>query len=348
MNIIDAMNSALRYTGRIDFSNPSEPTLIQAGSSIHVRFTGTSVAIRGRNHHGYFENAIGFLVDGTEDKAVLENDDAVHEHTLARGLKAGAHELVIWKRSDGGYHYYDFIGLVLDDGATVMPLGERPARRIECYGDSVSAGEVCEANDRVGMSDPEPHDGKYSNARHSYVFQTARNLGAEAHDNAQGGIALLDGTGYFVGGKVGLVSTWDKLRYNPSLGPCTDWDFSAWTPHVAVMAIGQNDNHPDDYISTDAARRDKWKDTYAKLLRSLREKYPKALIVVITTLLFHNPGWDDSLDEIVNALGDARIVRHRFARNGSGTPGHLRVSEHAEMATELTTFLQSFGDDLWH
>lgn len=347
MNIIDATHNALRYTGRIDFSNPSEPALIQAGSSIHVRFTGTSVGIRGRNHHGYFENAIGFLVDGNEGKAILENDDAIHDHTLASGLNTGTHELVIWKRSDGGYHYYDFLGLILDDGATVMPLGERATRRIECYGDSVSAGEVCEANDRVGMCDPEPHDGKFSNARYSYVFQTARNLGAEAHDIAQGGIALLDGTGYFVDGKVGLVSTWNKLRYNPSIGPCTDWTFSAWTPHVVIMAIGQNDNHPDDYISTDAAHREKWSSAYAKLLRSLRAKYPWAFIVVITTLLFHNPDWDDALDEIVKGLDDGKIVRYRFARNGSGTPGHLRVSEHAEMATELTTFLKSFGDELW-
>lgn len=347
MHFIDATHAALRYTGRIDFSNPSEPTLIQAGSSIHVRFTGASVAIRGRNHHGYFENAIGFLVDGAEGKVVLENDDLVRDYAIATGLGPGTHELVVWKRSDGGYHYFDFLGLILDDGAMVAQLGERPTRRIECYGDSVSAGEVCEANDRVGRGDPEPHDGEFSNAWHSYVLRTARDLGAEAHDNSQGGIALLDGTGYFVGGQVGLVSTWDKLRYNPSLGPLTDWDFSAWTPHVVIVAVGQNDNHPDDYVSTDAARRDEWAKAYAKLLRSLREKYPRALIVTLMTLMNHDPGWDDLLDEIAFALGDRNIVRCRFARAGRGTPGHPRVSEQAEMAAELTEFLRSFGESLW-
>lgn len=347
MTTIAPDDKAFRYTGRIDFTNPSEPTFIYAGSSLHARFTGRSLAIRARNRYHDYESAIGYTIDGTEGKIILATDGAIHDYPVATDLAPGEHELVFWKRAGGGNHYFDFLALLLDDGSRVAPLGTRPARRIECYGDSVSAGEVCEAAGYEGKLDPEGHEGRFSNSWHSYSMMTARNLGAEIHNVAQGGIAVLDGTGYFVGGAVGLVSTWDKLRYNRELGPCTPWDFSKWTPHAVIMALGQNDSHPEDYIDADPARGERWIASYAEIVRALRGKYPAALFVVITTLLCHRPGWDLALDEMVARIGDARVVRYRFARNGEGTPGHPRVAEQAEMANELTAFLESFAPALW-
>jgi len=69
-------------------------------------------------------------------------------------------------------------------------------KRIEVYGDSVSAGEVSEAVDFVGKEDPE-HEGGYSNSYYSYGWILARKLGAQIHDIAQGGIALMDGEGWY-------------------------------------------------------------------------------------------------------------------------------------------------------
>lgn len=347
MQLISPTNGALRYTGRIDFTRPEEPTLIYAGTSIHVRFSGTFAGIRVRNVYHDYESSVGYSIDGTEGKAVLPKDGDVHDITLASGLSGGMHDLVLWKRMAGGNHYIDFLALLVDDGATVSPLGVRPERRIECYGDSVSAGEVCEAVEYAGKPDPEGHEGRYSNSWHSFSMMTARKLGAEIHNVAQGGIAVLDGTGWFVSGKVGLESTWNKLRYNVELGPYTDWDFSLWTPHVVIMALGQNDSHPDDYVNVDPVRRKKWIDGYALIIRKIRAKYPRALIVVITTLLMHDAGWDAALDEMTQSLGDERVVRYRFARNGCGTPGHLRLAENEEMAGELTSFIESFGESVW-
>ena len=48
-----------------------------------------------------------------------------------------------------------------------------PKRKIEVYGDSVSAGEVSEALDFVGKEDPE-HNGEYSNSWYSYAWMTAK------------------------------------------------------------------------------------------------------------------------------------------------------------------------------
>ena len=54
---------------------------------------------------------------------------------------------------------------------------QKSNRRIEVYGDSVSAGEVSEAVEYTGKPDPE-HNGQYSNSWYSYAWMTARRLDA--------------------------------------------------------------------------------------------------------------------------------------------------------------------------
>ncbi|MCX7658714.1 MAG: electron transporter RnfD, partial [Oscillospiraceae bacterium] len=120
-----------------------------------------------------------------------------------------------------------------------------------------------------------------------------------------------------------------------------------YTPHVVIIAIGQNDAHPENYINTDMEKRKIWKDGYKKLVRSLREKYPKAAIILQTTLLFHDKGWDDCIEEAKNELCDPKVYHFLYKRNGSGTPGHLRISEAEEMAKELSAFINSLGEEVW-
>ena len=84
---------------------------------------------------------------------------------------------------------------------------------------------------------------------HSFPWLTARMLGAELHDIAQGGIALMDGQGWFHRPvQTGMESAWDKVHYNTVFGEMTKWDFSKFVPQVVIVALGQNDNYPDDYM----------------------------------------------------------------------------------------------------
>ena len=84
-----------------------------------------------------------------------------------------------------------------------------------------------------------------------------------------------------------------------------------------------------------------------EIILDLRSKYPKALFVIITTLLCHNEGWDIALDEMTTEINDEKIVRFKFKRNGVGTPGHLRIPEAEEMAEELAEFIEGFGEEVW-
>lgn len=347
--LIEADNKNYQYMGRIDFNNPKAPTIIYAGSNIRVRFTGRSLKIVIKNYHNHYENAIGYIIDDRiEGKVVIKEHNKAIVIDIIEGLENKVHDLVLYKRSDSA-HYFDFYGIILDKECYVKSPIENSNRRIECFGDSVSAGEVSEALEYVGKVDPEGHEGIYSNSWYSYSMITARKLGAEINNNAQGGIAVMNGSGYFNPdrGYLGVEFTYDKLRYNPELGYCNKWDFSKYIPHVVIMALGQNDAHPDNYIDEDKNKREMWKSKYIDIIKDLRNKYPNALFLVITTILCHSKGWDDALDEMVETLNDERIVRFKFKRNGSGTLGHIRIPEAEEMASELTSFIESFGEDIW-
>ena len=220
-----------------------------------------------------------------------------------------------------------------------------PPRRIEVYGDSVSAGEVSEAVDYVAKADPE-HNGEYSNSWYSYAWIAARKLDAQLHDIAQGGVALLDNTGwYHEPDYIGMEQVWNKMRYNPDYGTVKEWDFSKYTPDIVIVAISQNDSHPDDYMKTDyeGEKAKNWRTHYRQFLAKLRETYPDAWIICCTTLLQHDIGWDMSISQAVLDIADKKISHCVFQRNGKATPGHLRIPEAEEMAEELCHYIHSLN-----
>lgn len=337
----------LKFTGRIDFNDPLAPCFIYAGSSLRFRFHGCALKVILKNHHSYYDNYIGFVIDGSlQGKVKLENHSEPVPYLIADHLDNKEHEITIFKRQDAS-HYFSILGLLLPKDAMMLSTPATPLRRMECFGDSVSAGELSEAVEYVGKPDP-IHNGEYSNSWYSYASITARRLGASLHNNSQGGIALFDGTGYFHGPEyVGLVTTYDKLCYNSMIGPYRSWDFSLYTPHVVILAIGQNDSHPDNYMGHDEVKSLNWKLNYKALVSQLRLHYPNALIILQTTILEHSVEWDNAIDSVTRELNDAKIVHFLYSNNGCGTPGHIRIPEAEQMADELTLFIRQFGDEIW-
>ncbi len=329
---------SLCYTGRIG-GNVDTPFFIFPCTSVEMKLTGRTLKVALENHHSYYENRLGVIVNGGQHAILLEKGEQVID--LSHLLTADVNAVLLFKRQDC-CHAMTLHGFIVE--GELLPLPSRPARRIEVYGDSVSAGEVSEAEFACAQPDPQGHNGLYSNSYLSYAWQAARLLNAELHDIATGGMALLDGTGYFYGPNyIGLESTWDKVNYYPPFGASTPWDFTRFTPHVVVVAIGQNDHNPvnimaEDYDS-DASRH--WRAEYSRFLGKLREKYPRAHIVCTTTILGHDAAWDRAIDECVRTVGDARIHHFLYTKNGCGTPGHIRGSEAAVMARELADFIET-------
>lgn len=375
--IIRPDHEYLQYSGRIDQTNPDAYLFIYPATLVTIRFRGTGICAFLENHRLYWNSYMGFILDGVQHVICLSEEEAneperepgsersgsqaesassasddpdvsgahPRRYVLAKNLEDTEHSLTLFKRQDS-CHMVFFCGFELPEDSQILEPPAKPERRMEVYGDSVSAGEVAEAVAYTGKPDPE-HNGEYSNAWYSYAWLTARKLNAELHDIAQGGIALLDGTGYFhTPALIGMEQVWDKLQYNPALGKVTDWDFARYTPHVVVIAIGQNDSYPEDIMKDDleGEKAAVWKRHYRKLIEGIREKYPRALIVLATTILNHDRGWDDAIGEVCEAIGDERTVHFLYHRNGCGTPGHIRIGEAGEMADELAAFIEEMAD----
>lgn len=337
-------NSSLIYSGRIDVSDPFAIVWTYPGTFVKIKFKGTQLSIQVCNKHNYWDNYLGVVEGDAQTKLLLpEEGDATIEIPLQE-TPDNVHEVLIFKRQDA-CHELTILGFELDDDAELLEASPLPKRRIEVYGDSVSAGEVSEALDYVAKADPE-HNGEYSNSWYSYAWMTARMLDAELHDIAQGGAALLDETGwYHAPDYIGMETIWDKMRYNPGYGTVTKWDFSKYTPDIVIVAIGQNDSHPDDYMKTDyeGEKAKNWRTHYRQFLAKLRETYPDAWIICCTTLLQHDIGWDMSISQAVLDIADKKISHCVFQRNGKATPGHLRIPEAEEMAEELCHYIHSLN-----
>lgn len=338
----------VQLTGRVA-AQGGDAVFYWPASFACVRFTGSRLECAVTPNVVWGTNSLGLVVDGRLSKVPVtkEQNGRRLQLLLAENLAPEeTHTVLVYKRLDCSYSYA--LHGFSCDGAFLAPP-ERPALRLEFYGDSVTSGACVEAVDYVGRPDPCSNDSAYDNAWWSYAWQCGRLLGAEVHTTSQGGIAVLDDTGYFHYPEgIGMVQTWDRLCYFPEAGAYTKWDFSRFTPHAVVFALGQNDHHntltdQNDIDIGDPAHRARWKEAYKGIARGVAGKYPEGTpLVFITTLIMHDEGWDEAIDEITAELRAEGLnaQRYRFRRNGRGTAGHPRIPEQTEMAEELAAFLK--------
>ncbi len=337
MKEIRPSDERLQYMGRIDVQNPDAPIFYWAGSLVQLAFTGAQLTFIIENHVSYNGMQLGCIIDGQERQIALGDADNRYDIPVSGG---GVHKCILFKRQDSTHHFVLQKILLSEDG-DLCELPPLPELKLECYGDSVTAGSVVEAVDCVAASDPPVYDSVYDNAWHSYAMQTARLLGAQVHLVAQGGIALFDHTGWFADGRYGLETAYDKLCYFPDQ-PMTKWDFSRYIPDFVTVAIGQNDQHFDGRDQLlDPEQRERWLNTYCEILSDLMKKYPKAVFILMLTVLMHDDFWETLLDDACERMSSPRVKRFRFTRSGKATPGHPRIPEQCEMACELTEFIQS-------
>lgn len=336
-------DSRLSYEGRIAVSD-EKAVMYYPYSSVTMRFTGTEARIVLCETRFWGTLSLGYVLDGVPGKVLLSPENAGKDAEIIISASDGAkeHILKIYK-AHAGNHILTFKGFSVDGELMTPP--EKPSLKLEFFGDSVCAGEVTEAVGYVGKCDPEGHDSRYDNAFYSFAAMTSRMLPARINNNSQGGIALINGTGYFHAPDfIGLETTYDKECYIPE-GGYTEWDFSRYTPDVVVIAVGQNDKNLDgqpDRDINDPKVRAEWKKRYMEMVEALHSHYYTAKYVLTTTVLMHDSAWDDCIEEIKNELRKEGIPAYHnvFTRNGAATPGHPRIPEHEEMAHELTGFIR--------
>lgn len=341
--MISWREQTLQYCGRIDREREDGALMVYPASFVRIRFTGSHIRAVFTNIRSYWTSCMGWILDGKQHRGDLA-DEGDTVLMLGENLGEGAHELCLFKRMDS-CHMALFRGFLLAQEGELLDAGPLPERRIEVFGDSVSAGEVSEAVDYCGQPDPE-HNGEYSNSYYSYAWITARKLGAQLHDIAQGGIALQDHEGYFNEPDArGMRWLYDKIQYHPNLCQPKTWDFAGYRPQLVILAIGQNDSHPCDYMAQDYNGEQAlgWRAAYGDFLDTLRGIYPEAHIICKTTILEHDRSWDRAIEQVVEEKADSHIHYFAYSNNSVGTKGHIRRPEAEKMAEELSAYIEGLN-----
>lgn len=132
---IDADDPNIQYTGRIDFSDPKNPSFSFSGISIRTQFSGTSIAAKLSGDQNFFE----IIIDGQPlNKLKVNNTKTVYE--LASGLKDTIHEIEIFKCTEVLFGKSVFSGFIIDKNGSLIQLANKRAKLIEFIGNSITCG----------------------------------------------------------------------------------------------------------------------------------------------------------------------------------------------------------------
>ncbi len=323
-------HSEIQYTGRIDFMDKNAPSIYWPGTSIVANFTGTSLQIMLDDEKG--ESYYHVIIDKNEsDPVVIDCEPGLHIYSIAENLTDGSHDLLIFRRTEASTGPTIFRGIMVDKYAQLSKAPERPAHKIEFYGNSITCAMGNEAH-------PDSSDGNMAEENNymSYAAITARNLDAEYVCIAKSGIGI-------------MVSWFDMImpnyyyRLNPG-DPESKWDFSQSQPDVVVINLLQNDSWLFDKRLDPVPAKDDIISAYIRFVSMIREKYSQAYILcTLGTMdaIAEGKPWPEYVRkavEIMKNMGDKNIDAYIF--EFQGYTAHPRVVHHKKMAEELIQFLK--------
>jgi len=320
-------NPALQYSGRIDFSNPKQPTFFWAGTSVKTQFTGTSLGVFLSDRAG--DNYYNVFIDTM--KYIIKCGKADSLYKVVSNLSNTIHNLEITRRTDPSSAFNRFEGLVIDKDAKVIKPAPAPKLKFEIYGNSITSGHGILDESRKNNADYATWDNW-----NAYGAVTARNLNAEYRCISRSGI--------------GFIISWFPLimpemydRLNPA-DPKSKWDFSKWTPDIVVINLGQNDCWLINRLKP-VPQEPEIIQRYCDFVGSIRSKYPKAAIFCVLgdmDATKEGSPWPDYIHKAVQKLNDEKHDKNIYSLifPYKNTPSHPTISEHKVMADSLTAFIK--------
>jgi len=331
--IIPFSNSEIEYSGRIDFSKEEAANIYWSGSSVKINFEGTSIQALLKDESG--DNYFNVIVDN-DSVFILRPTTKKQYHELASNLTEGKHTVEIFKRTEWNSGKTSFYGFKLDANSKMLPKSNSKKRKIEFYGDSITAGFAIE--DFSGNDSP---DSTFTNNYLSYSSLTARYFDAKYHCICKSGI--------------GITVSWDPLimpEIYDRLIPTDEtsiWDFSLFTPDIVVVNLLQNDswlvNVPENVefkkrFGENNPTNDYIIKAYERFITNIRKQYPKAnIICTLGSMDAAKKGseWINFIKTATTNLNDNKIYTHIMPYIESTT--HPSIGDQQIMAKSLSQFI---------
>ena len=296
-----------------------------SGSTISAGFIGTGIAIKLRmtlpspDIHGGLDY-LNVSIDGGAPTVLKVNENTVR-YPLASGLPDGYHTVRVTKRTEAQFGSQLQFG-----GGKPAPAPARKARRIEVYGDSISAGYGNEGTAPGFRLEEE-------NASLTYGMLAADALNAECT------VIALSGHGCFVslsGSKTEVVPKYfNQILYKNR----RTYAFPSPDPDAVIVHLGTND-YAMNVLDAD------FYTAYQTFVRRIRREYPKAYIVLAA-----GGGTTRHLD-LLQRVANVCRERDKDTRVGcfvgvytdadvaEGADGHPSAAGHRQLAEQLTAYLK--------
>jgi hypothetical protein len=342
-----ADNKNFGYMGRIDFSNPELPRFWNPGVVVRIHFAGTEcrIVVHDEVPNDKAHNYVLFMVgdtlgvyrvklSGHSDTLTVKGSGKalMNGVVLRRQLRAGSGDnspnaygdhLVTLCKATEGIGWMEFGGVYTE---VLLPAPMLPDRTIECIGNSITCGFGNDASD-IPCGKGEWFD--QHNAWMSYGAITARALKAQWHLTAVSGIGLIHSCCNMT---ITMPQVFDRMDVRGNQG---DWDFSRYRPEVVTVCLGQNDGIQDSVAFCSA---------YVKFVQHLRQVYPTAQIVLLTSPMGNGEltaVLKRYISGVVTASGDARVSSFFFSKQWThGCSAHPDIADDLEIARELTQYLR--------
>lgn len=332
---IPADDPGIQYFGRFDQANPKSPRFDWPGCAIQARFTGTSVSVKlsgGNNEFNVFIDDVA--------RPRLSMEPGKTEYTLATGLPAGEHTLLLTKRTEAYYGIVTFSGLVLADGQSLAAPPARPANRILFIGDSFTVGYGADAT-TLQCASLKPWDNNWL----AYGPVAARAVGAEYSVQAISGLGMVHNyNDASPESKEPLPFFFDRTLVGSDQ---PRWSFASWIPHVVVVALGTN-----DFSTATKPSQAQYSAAYRSFVKKLRGHYPAAQIICLTYAVDNlQKAYVDALVADLAREGETRISRaHMPALDQStdlGCDWHPNYLGHRKYADALLPELRKHLAGTW-
>jgi len=323
-----------RFIGRFDQSKPDAPVFAWPGTAIALRFTGTAIGVTltdggSNSSNGY--NVFEVVLDGKH--TVLTLQPGMKKYALGSGLAAGAHDLLLYRRTEASFKETTFNGFDVASSA-YLPASPVPTRRLEVIGDSISAGY---GNEGVN---PCAFTSATENHYLSYEALAARALNAELYTEAWSGIGMLRNY-------EGTTSDVMPDRYPRTLPErgTSSWDFGRFVPDAVVINLGTN-----DFAKGDPGVA--FQSAYLKFVSDLRVHYPSARFFLALGPMLSSADYPKASSYLKAVIaerataGDKNLTLLEFGlqdatADGLGCDYHPSLKTHQKMADKLQAALEA-------
>lgn len=330
--VVKANNPMIQYIGRVSFAQPEVASFNFPGTTIQARFQGSSLKMICRPMTGYFMAQ----VDGCEPFKVGFNAERDSVVTVAAALPKGEHQVKLMYVIEGLFRTPEFRGFVLDKGCQLVTPPALPERKIEFIGNSITCGYGVES---IEMTDP--FEDETENHWLTYANIVSDSLQAQHTSISRSGIGVYRNyNGPKAGSPDNMPWQYEYTLFNKHE---EKWDFSKYQPQLVCINLGTND------LSTNNYDIKLYEKNYRMFLKTVREKYPEAKIVLITGPMLGEKESSEQravLDRICKDANkkDKNISRFDFTFQtgdlGYGASWHPSKLQHQKMAGELLPYLR--------